>query len=90
MTAKLIATNGPYEIYRAGSRMIILRDGEFDHQQFKGHRAFRNPEDYLAHIVALEQEAAAEAADRRADSLAAAAEYLAARADRAAAQLSFF
>lgn len=78
-----------YTWIKQKGRVAILKDGEFDHQQFRGHFAYNNPDAYIAKMIERDLEAAEYAetvlAARRAD----AAEYLAARAERSAAQPSF-
>ncbi len=78
-----------YSFIKAKGRVAIYLDGEFNHQQFKGHWAYNNPEGYIAHLIELDAEAAEYAATVRAARRTEIAEYLAARAARAAAQPSF-
>lgn len=79
-----------YSFIKAKGRVSILKDGEFNHQQFKGHWAYSNPEGYIAHLVEIDREAAEYAETVRAARLADAAEYLAKRAARVTAQLELF
>ncbi len=71
-----------YEIIKAKGRVSIFKGGEFDHQQFRGHRAYGDPAWYIAQLEAQDAEAAAERAEQREHRRAAALEYLAARAAR--------
>jgi hypothetical protein len=89
-TPKLIAAEGPYEVYRAGHVLIVQRDGEFYCNLRQADRGFANPAAHIADMIRAEREAeqdraiAAEARRERA------AAYLAARADRRAAQPELF
>ncbi len=79
-----------YTWIKQKGRVAILKDGEFDHQQFRGHYAFRNPAGYVADLAKRDAEAAIDAAAANAARLAAAAAYLARRAVRGSAQLNLF
>lgn len=78
-----------YSFIKAKGRVAIIKDGEFDHQRFKGHWAYSNPEGYIALLIERDDEAAeyraTVSATRRAEALA----YLAKRAARVYAQPSF-
>lgn len=89
-TPKLIITNGPFEVYRAGGVLIIQRDGEFHCNLRKTDRGFANPAAHIEMLLSVEAEVVADRAAERAARLARVAPFLAARAERATAQLSFF
>jgi hypothetical protein len=89
MTAKLIHTDGAFEIYKAGHVIIIQRDGEFFCNLRKADRGFANPAHHVAEILRVEAEVAADnlrAEDQRRANVTT---YIAARADRVAAQPMF-
>lgn len=73
-----------YEFIKANGRVSILKNGEFDHQQFKSHWAYRDPTRYLAQLEAWDRETAADRANARAIRVEDAKAYLAARAARLA------
>lgn len=79
-----------YSYIKQAGRVAILKGGEFDHQQFRGHYAFRNPEAYIAELIRRDDEAAADAASVRIARLADVTAYLTARASRVTAQLNLF
>lgn len=79
-----------YTFIKAKGRVSIFKDGEFDHQQFKGHFAYRNPEAYIDQLIAHDREAAEYRAEQRAARLADVADYLAHRAVRKAQQPELF
>jgi hypothetical protein len=78
-----------YEYIKAKGRVAIIKDGEFDHQQFRSHWAYRNPEAYIAKLIAQDVEAAEYEAECRAARLNDAKAYLAERAERKAMQPGF-
>lgn len=88
-TPKLIAANGPYEVYRAGHVLIVQRDGEFYCNLRKADRGFASPAEWVAELIAVEADRAAEAAAADAERRARVAAALAARAERRSAQLGF-
>jgi hypothetical protein len=82
-----------YSFVKAKGRVSILKDGRFDHQQFRGHWAYRDPEAYIARLVDWDRQVVEEAALIREARLAQAAVYISIRADRkfrADAQLDLF
>lgn len=78
-----------YSFIKAKGRVAIIKDGEFNHQQFRGHWAYGNPEGYIAHLIKRDEEAAEYLAEVNAARTADALEYLTKRAARVAAQPSF-
>ena len=89
-TPKLIHTNGPFELYRAGHVLIIQQDGEFFCNLRKADNGFRDPAHFVAEILRCRAEAAAEWAAVSAERKARLEVYLAARRDRVAAQPTLF
>ncbi len=79
-----------YTFIKAKGRVAILKDGEFNHQQFRGHWAYNNPEGYIAQLVKRDQEAAEDEAERQALRRAEVQGYLNQRAARKALQPSLF
>lgn len=88
-TPKLIVANGPFEVYRAGHVLIIQRDGEFHCNLRKADRGFADPAAWIADILRVEAEVAAEGQTETQARRARVDAYLAERADRAAAQPGF-
>jgi hypothetical protein len=78
-----------YSFVKQRGRVAFFKDGEFDHQQFRGHYAFRDPGAYIAQLEEWDREAAEREAEERAARLAVIAAYLAERAERRAAQPEF-
>ena len=78
-----------YTFIKAKGRVAFIKDGEFNHQQFRGHWAYNNPEAYIARMIEQDAEAAEYAAEERAARKQAVAAYIAQRADRVAAQPTF-
>jgi hypothetical protein len=72
-----------YEFVKQGGRVNFYKDGEFDHQQFRGHYGFRNPSAYIADLIRWDAEAVEYAAEQRAARVEALAPYLAIRTARA-------
>lgn len=80
-----------YTWHKAKGRIAIFIDGEFDHQQFRGHWGYNNPDAYLEHCRQLDREAAEQRAAYRQARIDAARAYLAQRAARAChSQLDMF
>jgi hypothetical protein len=80
-----------YVWHKAKGRIAIFVDGEFDHQQFRGHWGYARPDEYLEHCKRLDREAAVIRAEERAARLDVARAYLAKRAARAChCQLGLF
>jgi hypothetical protein len=76
---------------KAKGRVAFFKGEEFDHQQFRGHWAYRNPEGYIAHLIELEREAAEYKATINQARREETAAYLAKRAARASNfQLNLF
>lgn len=72
-----------YEFVKEKGRVAIFLDGEFHHQQFRKHWAYRDPARYIAQLIEQDREAAADRAEERAARVAAVAGYAAVRAARA-------
>ena len=80
-----------YTHIKAKGRVAIFKDGEFDHQQFRGHWGYSNPQGYIEHLIQCDREAAEYAAECAAARRAEVDAYLARRAARACHdQLSLF
>lgn len=87
--AKLIHTNGKFDVYKAGAVLAIYENGEFAFNLRKSDRGFFNIEGHIASILRVEAEIAAEKALIRAERRELAAARLAAFIDRKAAQPAF-
>ena len=83
-TPKLIHAEGPFEVYRYGSVLIIQRDGEFYCNLRKSDNGFANPAKWVADAIRCEAEAVEDRARAKAARLADAEAYLALRAAREA------
>jgi hypothetical protein len=80
-----------YSFIKAKGRVAIYKGENFDHQQFKGHWGYSNPEGYIAHLIELDREAAEYAAAVKQARSEEAAAYLAKRAARTChTQLNLF
>lgn len=88
-TPKLIHTNGPFEIYKAGHVLIINEGGEFFCNLRKADSGFRDPAHFVAEILRCRAEAAAEWAAVSEERKARLETYLAARRGRVEAQPMF-
>jgi hypothetical protein len=82
-TPKLIVTNGPFDVYRAGHVLIINRDDEFFCNLRKADRGFADPAGWVADLIRCEAEEAEFRDAAKADRFARAAAYCADRAARA-------
>lgn len=78
-----------YSFEKGSGRVAFFKDGIFDHQQFRKHRAYRDPAAYIAELESWDREAAENEAEIRAARLIDAQAYLAQRAARAAASPQF-
>lgn len=89
MSAKLIHTNGPFEVYRAGHVLIIQENGEFSFNLRKADRGFSDPVSFIADILRVRAECAATWAAVAEERKARLETYLASRRERREAQPYF-
>lgn len=88
-TAKLIYSNGPFDVYKVRQVLIINENGELFCNLRKSDNGFHNPAGFVDGILASRAEAKAEWAAVSDERKARLETYLASRRDRVEAQPQF-